>query len=77
MASLVKNKIHTEAGEKKIPNSRKENVFTVTKNFFTVYNKESNIYQYRCLFPKWVFYFFIDVFGILNSIRNSCGIKFS
>ena len=46
-------------------NSRKESVLTITKDHFIVSNKN------EIFILKQVFYFFMDVFGILNRFRNS------
>ena len=46
-------------------NLRKESFLTITKDHFIVSNKN------EIFIPKQVFYFFMDVFGILNRFRNS------
>ena len=58
-----------------ILNSRKENVFTATKDLYIVHNKKNGNTNINIYSLNVVLYFFIDVFGILNSFRISYPIE--
>ena len=58
-----------------ILNSRKENVFTAAKDLYVVHNKKNGNTNNNIYSLNVVLYFFIDVFGILNSFRISYPIE--
>ena len=58
-----------------ILNSRKENVFTATKDLYIVHNKKNGNTNINIYSLNVVLHFFIDVFGILNSFRISYPIE--